>query len=203
MVLVAVVKDSRRQDKRNDAMAVRPDDCLSCSRICVILDAGDQRCQRQEDRQRSELKERRAESKGVGKDSRSALREVAVVRGIGIIACMGQKHPCLRGPGILVELLVRPGCGVFGCFQFPFVFSLQQLTTLRIPSTTMVQTPNTTTTTSDDALLSPLCAEHLSPQQVEWSNPKHCEGPSNWPVSYSCGPAPVRATIERFEALDG
>ena len=42
-------------------------------------------------------KERRAESKGVGKDSRSALCEVAVVRGIGIIACMGQKHVGVLG----------------------------------------------------------------------------------------------------------
>ena len=68
----------------------------------------------------SELKERRAESKGVGKDSRSALYEVAVVRGIGIIACMGQKHVGVLGSRS--SFLVRPGCGVFlDCFQFPFV----------------------------------------------------------------------------------
>lgn len=97
-------------------------DCLSCSRICVILDAGDQRrrCQRQKRTLGVERKTSR-ESKGVGKDSRSALCEVAVVRGIGIIACMGQKHVGVLGSRSSF-LVRRPGCGVF--LEFPFGMEL-------------------------------------------------------------------------------
>ena len=103
-------------------MAVRPNDCLSCSRICVILDAGDQRrrCQRQDDSQ-SWKKDNGAESKGVGKDSRSTLCEVAVVRGIGIIACMGQKHVRVLGSWSSLWC-VRVVASVLGYFQFSFLF---------------------------------------------------------------------------------
>ena len=47
-----------------------------------------------------------------GWQGRSALCEVAVVRGIGIIACMGQNHVGSWDPGRAFAL-VRLGCGVF------------------------------------------------------------------------------------------